>query len=323
MTAPPSSSRPLATPFEHSAAGGSAISPQPLQVVYVMGAGHSGSTILGAALGNCAGSFYAGEVEEWLATAGEPGLGGPERTAFWQAVGARVDRAAAAELFGPVANRNVERSSALLRLDRWPARRRLRRRYRAVARELLEAIAAVAGVRRVVDSSHFPLRARELERLDGIELFVVLLVRDPQDVVASNIRTISRREVAERRIRILALNASLWLTQLVSLLVFLRHARERRVFVRHEDFIADPDGVLRQILDGFGFAVELPDLNALRAGLALQGNKLIMAETIAVTRAARRRSKRWSPLTAALQACWTPVLARLRPTATAGAEQAR
>lgn len=298
------------------------MSDAPLQVVYVMGAGHSGSTILGAALGNCAGSFYAGEVEEWLARSGEPGLGGPERTAFWKAVGERVDRAAAAELFGPVANRTIERSSALLRLDRWPARRRLRRRYRAVSRELLEAIAAVAGVRRVVDSSHFPLRARELARLRGVELYLVLLVRDPQDVVASNIRTISRREVAERRVRIAALNAGLWLTHLLSLAVFQRHPRERRVFVRHEDFLADPDGVLRAILDSFGFDVAVPDLGALRAGLALQGNRLILAETIAVTRSTRR-PRRWSPLTAALQACWKPVLARLRPAATASSVAAR
>ena len=35
-------------------------------MIYVMGAGHSGSTILGVALGNCAETLYAGEVEEWL-----------------------------------------------------------------------------------------------------------------------------------------------------------------------------------------------------------------------------------------------------------------
>lgn len=287
-----------------------------LQVVYVMGAGHSGSTILGAALGNCGDAFYAGEVEEWLARSGEPGLGGPERAEFWRRVGDRVDRAAAAELFGPVANGAFERSSAFLRVDRWPARRRLRRRYRAVARELLQAIADVAGVERVVDSSHFPLRARELERIEEIELYLVMVARDPQDVIASNVRTISRREVAERRVRILALNASLWLTHLLSTIVFVRHPRERRVFVRHEDFVADPEGVLRQIVVALGLAVELPDLGALRAGLALMGNKLILSETIAVQRSTRR-PKRWSLLTAAMQSGWPRVFARLHPAARA------
>ncbi len=317
MTAPSSSSRPLDAPRERESErarrGGAR---DPVRVVYVMGAGHSGSTILGAALGNCGGSFYAGEVEEWLARGGEPGLGGEERTEFWRRVGERVDAQAAAELFGPAANRLLERSSAILRVDRWPARRRMRRRYRALARELLGAIAAVAGAERVVDSSHFPLRARELDRTDGIELYLVLVVRDPQDVIASNVRAISRREVAERRLRILALNASLWLTHLLSVLVFVRHPRERRVFVRHEDFVAEPEAVLAQILDALGLDAEPADLGALHAGLALMGNKLILSETIAVQRSTRR-PRRFSTVTALMQAGWPRVFARLQPAARA------
>src|SRR2546428_5704812 len=52
-------------------------------VVYVMGAGHSGSTILGVALGNCDGVFFAGEVVEWMFRSGAPKFGGHERTRFW------------------------------------------------------------------------------------------------------------------------------------------------------------------------------------------------------------------------------------------------
>jgi hypothetical protein len=286
------------------------------KVVYVMGAGHSGSTILGLALGNCSDSFYAGEVDEWLQVSGTPSLGGSERTEFWGAVREAMRDARAQELFGNRVNRLVERSSSLLRFDRWPARRALLRRYREVSQELFRAISHTAGAGHVVDTSHFPLRARELQKLGGIELYLVLLVRDPQDVVASNVREISRHEVAERRIRILTMNANLWLTQLVSLLVFLRQPRERRVFVRHESFIADPEGVLRQIVEHLGTGVTLPDLTALRGGIALQGNSLIMSQTIAVKRSTRP-SKRWSRATELLQRCWNPLFARLQPVATA------
>jgi Sulfotransferase family len=288
----------------------------PPKVVYVMGAGHSGSTILGLALGNCSDSFYAGEVDEWLQVSGKPSLGGSQRTEFWGAVREAMRDAGAEELFGGQVNVLVERSSSLLRFDRWPARRALLRRYGRVSEQLFRAISQTAGVRHVVDTSHFPLRARELQKLDGIELYLVMLVRDPQDVVASNVREISRHEVAERRIRILTMNANLWLTTLLSLLVFVRQPRERRVFVRHESFIADPEGVLRQIVDSLGTGVALPDLTALRGGVALQGNSLIMSQTIAVKRSTRP-SKRWSRTTELLQRCWTPLLARLRPVATA------
>ena len=73
-------------------------------------------------------------------------------------------------LFGGEANRCIERSSSLFRIDRWRSRRRLRPIYLRVTQDLYRAIARVSGSECVVDSSHFPLRARELKRLAGIEL---------------------------------------------------------------------------------------------------------------------------------------------------------
>jgi|NGEPerStandDraft_6_1074524.scaffolds.fasta_scaffold02037_3 hypothetical protein len=320
MPEPPRSS-PSAAALLQSSEGPPSESPrQAPKVIYVMGAGHSGSTILGVALGNCSDSFYAGEVDEWLASSGASSRGGSERTEFWRGVREAMDGAGAEELFGGEANRLVERSSALLRVDRWPARRRMLRRYRQVAQDLFQAIARTAGASHIVDTSHFPLRARELQKLSGIELYLVLLVRDPQDVVASNVREISRHEVAERRIRILTMNANLWLTQLLSIFVFLRHPRRRRMFVRHESFLADPEGVMQQILDRFATGVAMPDLTSLRGGVPLQGNSLIMSRAIAVKRSTHP-TVRWSRLTTLLQSCWVPVLARLRPVATARALQ--
>ncbi len=287
-----------------------------LKVIYIMGAGHSGSTILGLALGNCSDSFYAGEVDEWLVTSGAPNLGGAERSEFWGRVREAMRATRAEELFGGQVNRLVERSSTLLRPRRWSARSALLRPYREVAGQLFAAIAATAGVSHVLDTSHFPLRARELQKLKAVQLHLVLLVRDPQDVVASNVREISRHEVAERRMRILATNAELWLTHLISVLVFLRQPRKRRVFVRYESFVADPEGVMAQIIDSLGTGVAAPDMSALRGGVALQGNSLIMSQTIAVKRSTRS-SERWSRLTALAQACWGPVFARLRPVASA------
>jgi hypothetical protein len=282
------------------------------KVIYVMGAGHSGSTVLGVALGNCDGVFYAGEVEEWLVKAGQPALRGTERTRFWSTVTEEVD---GAELFGSQANRCVERSSAALRVDRWPARRRMLGRYRRVAEELFQAIARVAGASSIVDTSHFPLRARELQKLRGIELHIIFLVRDPQAVVESNLRELSPHEVAERRWRTVTMNAGLWLTQLLSVLVFLRQPRERRTFLRHEQFIADPESVLRGILRSVDSSAPIPDLASLSVGTPLQGNRLIRSQRIALDRSPAAPAGP-SLLTTLMQLPWTPVLARMRPAAT-------
>ena len=44
------------------------------RVIYIMGAGRSGSTILGVSLGNCADLVYAGELDKWLAVPFGAGL---------------------------------------------------------------------------------------------------------------------------------------------------------------------------------------------------------------------------------------------------------
>ena len=287
--------------------------PERTKVIYLMGAGHSGSTILGVTLANCEGCFYAGEVEEWLVRAGQPQWGASDRQRFWGEVTEQVDGRG---LFGTAVNRYVERSSAALRPERWPARARMLKRYRRVCAELFGAIARTADARYVVDSSHFPLRARELEKAKGIELYLIFLVRDPQSVIDSNTRELSEHEVAERRWRALEMNANMWLTQLLSILVFLRHPRERRIFLRYEDLVADPEGVLRQLLDTVGSNAAIPDLQALGIGAPLQGNRLIRTDTIALRRSVPA-SPRWSLLTTLTQRPWLALLARLRPVATA------
>jgi hypothetical protein len=202
----------------------------------------------------------------------------------------------------------LERSSALLDPRKWRMRRRLRARYRSVSQQLYLAVARVAQATYVVDSSHYPLRARELQALEGIDLHLLYLVRDPQSVVAS----LGRRDVAERRFGLVASNAYLWLTNLLSLFVFLRHSPERRLFVRHEDFVADPRGVLAQILAGAGSSSATPDLSNLRTGVPFHGNRLVREEVVALNRRPATSSRR-SLLTTLLQAPWRVVFASLRP----------
>jgi hypothetical protein len=281
-------------------------------LVYVMGAGHSGSTILGITLGICADFFSAGAVVVWVRPADRPRWGAADRQDFWSAVRERVQ--GAEKLFGGAANRCIERSSASFRLDLWPQRRRLRPLYRRVAEELIDAVADVAQARYVIDTSHFPLRARELRRLAGVELYLIYLVRDPREVVASNTRELSPHELAEARWRRLTMNASLWLTQLLALRTFRSHPVQRRMFLRHEDFLEDPAGVTRQILDMLGSHAELPNLQSLKVGAPLQGNQLIRSDTVAIRRASARKPQR-DTTTRILQAIWEPLLGRLKPAA--------
>jgi Sulfotransferase family len=281
------------------------------KVVYVMGAGRSGSTTLGLTLGNCSNIFYAGELDNWLVRSGRPQVTDGGREQFWIRVGDELgDADSAAKLFGNRAQRAIERSLSLFRVHEWRSRHRLSKRYRAVAEDLLGAVARAAGVTHVVDTAHYPLRARELQRLGNIDLYLVLLVRDPQSVVAS----FNRQDVGEFAKSTFHSNVYLWLTHVLSVFVFLRHPRDRRLVVRYEDFVAEPSAITRQILDCCDSSAALPDFTALRTGFPLQGNRVSRSEVVSLKRTADPLL-RPSRITAVLQFPVMAVLARLRPSA--------
>ncbi len=291
----------------------SAADPKP-RVIYVLGAHRSGSTVLGVTLGNCEDVFFAGELHSWLTWKGIPRVGGEEGERLWASV--REDVSGAEQLFGHDTELYVDRSSALRRLHRWPTvRRRLLKQYRRLTEDLYRAIARSTQSSCVVDTSHYPLRALQLKKLEGIEVYLLFLVRDPQGVVAS----LDPRDTTSGSKPPLTTNLHLWATHLLSLLTFLSHPKDRRMFLRHEDFLEDPGGVLRQILDWSGSPSEIPDLTALEVGHPLHGNRFLRQTDVIALRAPRARRAPRSRMTAVLQAPWSPILSRLRPAATPGA----
>ncbi len=282
-----------------------------LNVIYVMGAGRSGSSTLGITLGNCKNVFYAGELDNWLVRSGVPQVKDVSRLQFWSSVRDQLEDAeGASQLFGNEAQRAIERSLSIFRPHLWGVRYRLRRRYRLIAEDLYRALTRVTAVTHIADTSHYPLRALELQQIGAINLYLVYLVRDPQGVVAS----FNRHDVGEYTKSTLHTNVYLWVTHLLALFVFMRHARERRLLVHHEDFVADPGAVVSQILAlSSAPDASLPNFAALDVGFPLQGNRVTREATLSLKRAADSPA-RSSRATAIIQAPLTAMLARLRPT---------
>jgi hypothetical protein len=276
------------------------------KVLYVLGAHRSGSTVLGVTLGNCANVFFAGELHSWLTRRGVPSFGGEQGAQLWQAIADEVPNAQ--ELFGHETQLTLDRSSVIYRPHKWPRRRRLRGPYRRIYEDLYRAIARQTGSTQIVDTSHYPLRAIELQALGGIELYLLFLVRDPQGVVDS----FDARHTDSPSKSSFVTNAQLWVTHLLALLAFARQPRERRMFVRHEDFLADPAGVLGQILERTGSSAPIPDLTALRTGSPLQGNRFLKRSEVIALRGPGAPPRR-SLLTKAMQLPFALLFSRLRP----------
>lgn len=301
-----------ATATDSSATASSATTAGRPKAIYVMGAGRSGSTLLGVILGNCEGVFCAGELDAWLRRSGVPNFSRPDRDRFWHAVREQVG--GGQELFGERAWRCLEHSLAVFRVADWGSRRRLRARYRQVTEDLYRAIAEVSGSAHVVDTSHYPLRARELRRIAGMDVYLIHLVRDPRNVVWS----FARREVDQPPKAPLSTNLYLSLTNLLASLVFLTHPRERRLFLRYEDLVADPERITARILETVGVPATPPPMSELKTGVAFQGNRMLGSPVIALRDGAQPGTRAsLSLLTAALQLPWELVFRGLKPRAKA------
>lgn len=226
----------------------------PARVLYIAGAGRSGSTLLDLILGNHREIASVGELAKlpshgWVRRdycgCGEPGHLCP----FWSEVrrrwlGPGEGAAALAEV--------LELQGLFERARRWP--RLLAEagdpspellRYADLMASLYRAILAVSGRRVVVDSSKNPARAFALALSPGIDLRLLHLVRDPRGMAFSYAKAFAedrRRGVQEAIAPQPPLKSALaW--RLVNRLA----ARVRAVLpparsaeLRYEDLVGDP-----------------------------------------------------------------------------------
>lgn len=269
------------------------------KVVYIMGAGRSGSTLLGVALDAASGFFYAGELDAWLRRRGVPNDKRPAVTAFWQDVAGRLDGSVPEVLLGTEHQSAVEHSASFLR-----PRARLRAKsivpaYRRFNKRLFDTVAALAESNVIVDSSHYPLRARELRRAEGLEMYLVLLVRSPHGVVNSFKRNTKQGEKS-----LVSANVYIWLTHLLSVLVYVTHPRGRRMFLRYERLVREPADVVAEIGRLVGSPSATDGGRELQVGRAFQGNRLLQSSSVRIEPSHSRVAER-SVVTMLAQLPWT------------------
>jgi hypothetical protein len=105
------------------------------------------------------------------------------------------------------------------------------------------------------------------------------------------------------------------LTHLMSAVIFLRHRSDKRLLLHYEDFIADPQRVLRHLLAWADISDPPSTLTHLAVGIPFQGNRLLQEATITL----RANPPTMPRTTLALyitkwfQYPWVLILSRLRP----------
>jgi hypothetical protein len=239
------------------------------KVLYVIGWGRSGSTILDNLLGELDGFFSVGELtyfwERGLIEERRCGCGEPlRRCPVWSRV--------LEEALGDPASPQVDPHDAL-RWQREAVRVRhtwklLRQppgaasgdgaldSYTKATLRIYRAVADVTGARVIVDSSKRPSDGALLRLLPGVVPFYVHLVRDPRAVAYSWNRPkkqLDRDDPADMKGHSPARSTLSWLGwNLAAEALRRRHPREQSLLVRYEDFVAQPRKTLETIAEFVG-----------------------------------------------------------------------
>jgi hypothetical protein len=242
-----------------------------IKVVYIAGAGRSGSTLLDNILGQIEGFFTVGELRLWarrFLSKSPCGCGKPLRNCrtwgaiFDSAFGAGVENAAR-EMSGQIHTLPLQ-----MVLGQRPDRSATRD-YLARLEKLYGAIAAATGARVIVDSSKFPPYGYALGRLPSVELHVVHLVRDPRAVAYSWQRQKNRRagtalgdDPLFRRQSDPVRSTLKWAMSNLMTEYFWKDSYERYLMLRYEDFIENPLLSIEKILNLTGEKdLSLPVIN--------------------------------------------------------------
>jgi hypothetical protein len=230
---------------------GSHNEPARIQVIYVAGVSHTGSTLLGHILGEFEDTCYAGEIRNtWRRGVLENRIctcnARFAECAYWQAVVERLPFSAeqqAEKLSG--LQREAVRPSLGFPLRGTEMSQADQTTFAAPTEALYAAASDVAGVRQLVDSSKSPLYAALLSRLPNIDLRMVHIVRDPRATAYSHLRRRSFGYGGIFRLSLWWLRENFAIEKLAAR--GIPYAR-----IRYEDLVQDPAGSLYQVTDALG-----------------------------------------------------------------------
>lgn len=269
---------------------------EPIRVLYIMGYGRSGSTLLDTMLGNHPEVESVGELANFHRARANGEFCACRHKAtecpFWTAVWQRWQESVGAE-----SDRYYELQSRYERLRQLPRlvlgstfHTAQLTTYRKWTRALFESVAAISGKRVVVDSSKNPGRGLALAGTPGLDVRLIHLVRDCRGVAYSRSKQFKRSVEAglEKEIRPVSARrtATSWagFNGFSSLIRRFGHSGSS-MLLRYEDLVAEPLPTLEAIgrvtgLDMKALQEKLSNGEAFGFGHTVSGNRVRMTGSL-------------------------------------------
>jgi len=241
-----------------------------------MGVGRSGSTILGVVLGNLQNYFFGGEMHLWIESKGVP----TERDyaiEYWKKIADNIP--VREQYFNTDFDRQLEFHTALPALFSSHSKP-IVKTFHKMSTELFSSIKKVSGCEIVVDSSHYPLRAYWLNKNPALDMHYIYLYRNPVDAI----HALMKRDVEQIPKNFLSANLYLFWVSLLSNLVYAFLPRGKKMKLRYEDLIKEPNGTLSAIQKITNTSSQPVDLDNLSTGYIFRANRIRLHRTVKLER---------------------------------------
>ncbi len=237
------------------------MSEERVKVLYVVGLGRSGSTILSNSLGQIGGYFSAGElnfiwrhnvIENRLCGCGRPFRECPVWTKVMDEAFGGMDVVDPREMMRlqNLGTRTRHIPAMLTENGRRGLAERLEK-FLANYGRLYEAIASVTGSRVIVDSSKEPAHGFAMSMVPGVDLYALHLVRDPRATAYSWSKKKFQPDTDAREYMVRfspTKSSALWDSWNSSAEALWRRTPDRYLRLRYEDFVAHPHQSLVDVL---------------------------------------------------------------------------
>lgn len=260
------------------------------KIIYIIGSGRSGTTLLDILLGNEEGIFSGGELTRYALRQGVPtGFNNnPERTKFWRGFtdkfAENINFDVTEALINDFEYYNVKGVNKLLSPKRNKARYR---EYCAFLTSFFEYLFGQIEEDVIVDSSKYPKRAINLSKcLDQYDLCYIYIKRNPAGVVKSFAKT----DVYIPPKNWLNANIYYFVSNILCTLTVNRLKKKHKVVtVKYEDLVAYPAETLDKIaakfdIDFTSLKKKLKADEPLKVGDLFEGNSMRIKSNIKLKR---------------------------------------
>jgi len=246
------------------------------KIIYFIGSGRSGSTILSIALSNLKDVDYYGELSSFWSLKGIPRNADEKTNSFWQNI---IEKYPELTLgFNNDFHKYFEHHYAIFYPKLYFSGKK---KYLEVNKTLFNLLLGKSKSNILIDSSHYPLRALLINKLKNYyDFYFVYLYKEPIKVISS-----FQKKGVEQNYKN-PINANLYYL-FVSLLTFFVLSfipKENKIFIQYEDFIKNPQEIIKKILKFIDLqTAETIDFNKLKVPKYIfDGNRLRQKMTIKI-----------------------------------------